>query len=696
MDIIQITFKISNKMRIKLLIVFFVFFAIIKAETPDFRLMKNLNPNPNDSIFQSKTTELNSDNKTTNKKTISSRIQNINQATVTDIDGNIYHTINIGTQTWMIENLRVTKFRNGDLIPKVTDNIIWAGLSTPGYCWYNNDISNKTIYGAMYNWFTVADNRNITPIGWHVPTDNDFTLLTDFLNGESQAGGKMKEAGTINWNSPNSGATNESGFTGLPGGLRDYSNGSFRNMGSNGYFWTSLQSDNQRAWDRELFSNQVNCFRYFFDSKLYGFSIRCVKDTMINAVCPPISDTKICCSGDLIITLTAPDNYTTYSWTNQNGTPIGTTKLIQINNPADNDVFYCSMTSPTGCTTKFDITILKYNSKADFSTKIISDCISSSVQFTNLSTTNRGVLTYNWDFGDGTSSTETNPIHKYATSTTQQVTLIVSNPGTTCTQSYTKTVESFPVTITKADFSSELVSDCISSSIKFTNLSTTNIGILTYKWSFGDGTSSSEVNPIHTFASPGNKQVTLVVDNSSTTCTQSFTKTVETVSIFPKLPLVEFTVSPTILKDPQNEVTCNISPEADVTYSWELGDGTTETGSTIKHAYQLTIKDFQYKITLTATNKNGCVKTGSKNIEVNPLIPNVFSPNGDGIDDIFMKGVDLQIFDRLVIILYNGNTGWDGTYHGQQVKVDTYFYYIKLNDNDQNQRTFKGYLTLIR
>jgi gliding motility-associated-like protein len=143
-------------------------------------------------------------------------------------------------------------------------------------------------------------------------------------------------------------------------------------------------------------------------------------------------------------------------------------------------------------------------------------------------------------------------------------------------------------------------------------------------------------------------------------------------------------------------VTCTISPEADVTYSWELGDGTTETGSTIKHAYQLTIKDFQYKITLTATNKNGCVKTGSKNIEVNPLIPNVFSPNGDGIDDIFMKGVDLQIFDRLGIILYNGNTGWDGTYHGQQVKVDTYFYYIKLNDNDQNQRTFKGYLTLIR
>jgi len=597
-------------MRIKLLIVFFIFCTIIKAETQGFSLMKNLNSNPNDSIFQSKTTELNSENKTTIKKTVSSKNQNINQGIVTDIDGNIYHTINIGTQTWMIENLRVTKFRNGDLVPKVTDNAIWAGLSTPGYCWYNNDISNKTIYGAMYNWFTVADSRNIAPSGWHVPTDDDFTLLTNYLNGESQAGGKMKEAGTINWNSPNSGATNESGFTGLPGGLRDYSSGSFRNMGSNGYFWTSLQYDNQRAWDRELFSNQVNCFRYFFDSKLYGFSIRCVKDTMINTFCPPISNTKICCSSDLIVTLTAPDDYITYNWTNQNGTSIGTTKLIQINNPADNNVFYCSMTSPSGCITKLDITILKYNSKADFSTKIISDCISSSVQFTNLSTTNRGILTYNWDFGDGTSSTETSPIHKYANSANHQVTLIVSNPGTTCTQSYTKAVESF--------------------------------------------------------------------------------------STFPKLPFVDFTVSPSILKDPQNEVICTISPEADITYSWELGDGTTETGSMIKHAYHLTIKDFQYKIILTATNKNGCVKTGFKRIEVNPLIPNVFSPNGDGIDDVFMKGVDLQIFDRLGIILYNGNTGWDGTYHGQQVKVDTYFYYIKLNDNDQNQRIFKGYLTLIR
>jgi uncharacterized protein (TIGR02145 family) len=138
--------------------------------------------------------------------------------TVTDIDGNIYHTVTIGTQVWMVENLKTTKYRNGDPIPNVTGNA-WAALTTGAYCWYNNDAATyKATYGALYNWYAVADSRNIAPTGWHVPTDAEWTTLTTFLGGESVAGGKLKETGTNHWTSPNTGATNETGFTALPGG----------------------------------------------------------------------------------------------------------------------------------------------------------------------------------------------------------------------------------------------------------------------------------------------------------------------------------------------------------------------------------------------------------------------------------------------------------------------------------------------
>ena len=198
--------------------------------------------------------------------------------TVTDIDGNVYHTIKIGSQVWMVENLKTTRFQNGESIPNITDDNSWATLTKGAYCDYNNLQENSAKYGHLYNWFAVNDSRKIAPAGWHIPTDAEWTTLTDYLGGESVAGGKLKEAGILNWISPNSSATNESGFTGLPGGLRSYSNGTFRNMGTNCYFWSSTASDDLRAWDRELFNNQTNLFRYYYDSKLYGFSIRCLKD----------------------------------------------------------------------------------------------------------------------------------------------------------------------------------------------------------------------------------------------------------------------------------------------------------------------------------------------------------------------------------------------------------------------------------
>jgi uncharacterized protein (TIGR02145 family) len=195
---------------------------------------------------------------------------------MSDIDGNTYKTVTIGTQIWMAENLRVVRYNNGTTIPLVTDNTAWAGLTTPGYCWYNNDAAtNKTTYGALYNWYTV-NTGNLCPTGWHVPTDAEWTTLTTYLNGESVAGGKLKETGTAHWASPNTGATNETGFTALPGGYRNY-NGTFNNIGYYGYWWSSTETSTTNAWNRLLNYNFSNVFRDF-NNKEFGFSVRCLRD----------------------------------------------------------------------------------------------------------------------------------------------------------------------------------------------------------------------------------------------------------------------------------------------------------------------------------------------------------------------------------------------------------------------------------
>lgn len=161
--------------------------------------------------------------------------------TVTDSDGNVYNTVTIGTQVWMAENLRTTKYKDNTAIPLVTDNTAWTNLSTPGYCWYNNDAAtNKSTYGALYNWYTVNTGK-LCPTGWHVPTDAEWSTLTTCLGGVGVAGGKLKEAGTSHWMSPNVGATNETGFTALPSGYR-YAGGTFEYNGLGGWWWSSTES----------------------------------------------------------------------------------------------------------------------------------------------------------------------------------------------------------------------------------------------------------------------------------------------------------------------------------------------------------------------------------------------------------------------------------------------------------------------
>lgn len=196
--------------------------------------------------------------------------------TVMDADGNVYPTVRIGTQEWIAENLKTTKYNDGTSIPVVSDAAAWANLSTPGYCWNNNDsITYKDTYGALYNWYSINTGR-LCPSGWHIPTDAEWTILTTYLGGQDMAGGKLKEAGTSHWLSPNTGATNESGFTALPGCGR-VANGVFCPIGGYGGWWTSSEQSATTAYGRDVNYGNRNVSKYY-DSKLAGFSIRCVKN----------------------------------------------------------------------------------------------------------------------------------------------------------------------------------------------------------------------------------------------------------------------------------------------------------------------------------------------------------------------------------------------------------------------------------
>ncbi len=197
---------------------------------------------------------------------------------VTDKDGNVYKIVTIGTQVWMAENLKTTKYRNGDLIGTTTPATLDIHLeSTPKYQWaYDGNESNVSTYGRLYTWYAVTDSRNVCPTGWHLPNNTEWTTLTTYLGGESVAGGKLKETGTTHWISPNTGATNETGFTALPGGGRDSYGGSF-DVGRNGGWWSSIDYNTNSAWYLYLYNDDNNVNRPS-DSKGNGYSVRCLKD----------------------------------------------------------------------------------------------------------------------------------------------------------------------------------------------------------------------------------------------------------------------------------------------------------------------------------------------------------------------------------------------------------------------------------
>lgn len=195
---------------------------------------------------------------------------NDNESVIKDFDGNIYHSVKIGTQTWMVENLKVTHFRNGDPIPNVTIDDVWQNLSIPAYCDLDNSANLSMTYGRLYNWLAVTDSRELAPRGWHIASDEEWMTLI-----EGVSSGSLKEAGTMHWNSPNEGATNETGFTALPGGHR--TSDGFSQLQSFGHWWTS--SSSTIIW---YMSYNTNFVSDEYTLATDGNSVRCIQGERIN------------------------------------------------------------------------------------------------------------------------------------------------------------------------------------------------------------------------------------------------------------------------------------------------------------------------------------------------------------------------------------------------------------------------------
>lgn len=198
--------------------------------------------------------------------------------TLTDVENNTYNGVKIGDQVWMQENLKVTHYRNGDPIALNSD---WALTTVGAYCWYSNEAPNKDVYGALYNYYTTIDNRNLCPVGWHIPSEGEWAMLSAYLGGDEISGGKMKEFGTLHWTEPNTDATNSSGFSAFPAGYRE-SDGAFNSLGVEGKWWSITTNDASTAVFRYIYNNYSTLFIESFP-KSSGLSVRCIQGELASS-----------------------------------------------------------------------------------------------------------------------------------------------------------------------------------------------------------------------------------------------------------------------------------------------------------------------------------------------------------------------------------------------------------------------------
>jgi len=451
------------------------------------------------------------------------------------------------------------------------------------------------------------------------------------------------------------------------------------------------------------------------------------------------------CAGDEVAELIAPEGFTTYIWKDPKGAVVGSTQTLDIANPNEGDTYSCQMVSATGCTVTLQATIARYTITPDFTSSMI-DCKSNTVQITNLSTTTHGTLTYLWDLGDGGTSTEKSPKTTFASSGLHTVTLTLANPPSTCTSTLTKDVESFSpplvgiegdstycpnettiltgkgayqytwstgVTANSIEIGSPGASiwmlghsstGCVSDTMYMTvseepdwtltldgalgycegsSTELTASGAATYQWNTGATT------PILQVTSAGNYTITAA---NARGCTKELSAKVTEYA----LPNASYSLSESTINTRHHTVTGTISPENSVTYDWNMGDGTALTGADIQHTYTINYDTLAYTVSLTALNMYGCSSSSTQTIDVIPFVPNVFSPNNDGVNDVFMAGLQLRVTDRNGLVMYNGSDGWDGTYNGQPADPDTYFYLIEYTDKNHQTQTLKGYITLVK
>ena len=462
--------------------------------------------------------------------------------------------------------------------------------------------------------------------------------------------------------------------------------------------------------------------------------------------CMPLRITIDYCNSDSEATLSAPSGFSSYLWKDASGNVVDSKQDFLIDDPKEGETFYCEMESETSCSVTLSSEIARYEQQAEFTSRML-DCFSNEVQFTNLSTHTRGTLSYLWDFGDGNTSAEKDPVYKFETSGIHRVGLILYNPPSGCTDTLYKDVESFSPPLVGFEGNTTY---CPDSDTKLTAY-----GAFSYEWSTGDTTDAITFGPpggnywflghssegcvsdtIHftiseepdwpfsivgdTFLCQGTTGKLLAVgavDYSWNTGDTSdsilvFTggdyrvtgknergcskETAVTVVEEP-FPDFDFTLSTHSINKRHNSVECSVTSKDDnLSYEWDMGDGTTSNESGLIHYYTETTKLITYNVNITVTNEYGCSITKSTFVNVDIFVPNVFTPNNDGVNDLFMPGYNLKIFNRHGIVLYNGQDGWDGYYKGRALDPDTYFYVLNYIDANQKNRVKTGYVTLER
>ena len=460
----------------------------------------------------------------------------------------------------------------------------------------------------------------------------------------------------------------------------------------------------------------------------------------------PMYITSKYCSGDSVATLIAPEGFVSYAWNDSKGVSVGTSQILKLTKPIEGATYSCNMVSATGCQVALTTIIARYDPNAEFNFTTI-DCnkLTNTVQFTNPYTPTHGTFTYKWNFGDGTISTEKNPLHVYKSSGVHTTSLVVSNPPSLCTDSVSKIVETFYPPLIGISGDSTY---CPNNTTKLKG-----VGAYRYEWSTGSKAESIEVGkdvkiwmigysskgcytdtirlnvtqePDWTFKANGDLiycaggSSTLTAEGaasyrwSSGQTTSSITvrtpgqytviganprgceKSKTFIVVEDPLPQADFSTSRSTVDTRHNTLVCSTESQSNVQYSWNMGDSLTETGSSIQHTYNISPTIMEYKVVLTATNENGCTNSTLHTIDVVPFIPNVFTPNSDGVNDLFAAGFDLEVFERNGTKLYKGNTGWNGKYNGRVMDNDTYFYLIYYTDKNNQQKQLKGYFTLTK